>query len=80
MRQALTKVSFLPFAFSLELWRYEVLENKFNSSEYNDQWWEIRLFNINFFKMYKFVILFSSLNKFQETISRHNASCEQKFG
>lgn len=62
MRQALTKVSFLPFAFSLELWRYEVLENKFNSSEYNDHWWQLRLFMIHFVKMNFFINFFINIS------------------
>jgi peptidyl-dipeptidase A len=40
--RALEKVAFLPFAFALDKWRWEVFSGRIDPSEYNRTWWEIR--------------------------------------
>ena len=42
MKQALYKVAFLPYAYMLELWRWDVFERKITANKYNLHWWKIR--------------------------------------
>ncbi|XP_046683551.1 angiotensin-converting enzyme-like [Homalodisca vitripennis] len=42
-QQALATVFFLPYAYSLELWRWKVFQGKIKPDHYNCPYWEIRL-------------------------------------
>jgi peptidyl-dipeptidase A len=42
MRQALDKVAFLPFALSLDQWRWRVFRGEIQPPQYTTAWWEIR--------------------------------------
>ncbi|MBI1186108.1 MAG: peptidase M2 family protein [Alphaproteobacteria bacterium] len=42
MRQALDKVAFLPFALSLDQWRWQVFRGDIAPENYNAAWWELR--------------------------------------
>jgi len=42
MKQALHKVSFLPFSYMIELWRWDVFAEKTPPSKYNSHWWDLR--------------------------------------
>ncbi|RWS14509.1 uncharacterized protein B4U79_00787 [Dinothrombium tinctorium] len=43
LMMALDKVAFLPFAYLVDLWRWDVFAGKIPSSEYNKRWWELRI-------------------------------------
>ena len=45
MEQALNKIAFLPFALSMDQWRWQVFDGRTTPAEYNTDWWEIRLRN-----------------------------------
>ncbi|XP_066993872.2 angiotensin-converting enzyme isoform X3 [Anabrus simplex] len=40
--QGLQKIAFLPYAYLLDLWRWDVFKGKINSDEYNCKWWKLR--------------------------------------
>jgi len=42
MRQALDKIAFLPFAISVDQWRWRVFRGQIQPADYNTQWWAIR--------------------------------------
>ena len=42
MKQALHKVSFLPFSYMIELWRWDVFAEKIPPSKFNSHWWDLR--------------------------------------
>jgi peptidyl-dipeptidase A len=43
MRQALDKIAFLPFALSVDQWRWRVFRGEIQPSDYNTAWWRLRL-------------------------------------
>ncbi|MBL8536234.1 MAG: M2 family metallopeptidase [Hyphomonadaceae bacterium] len=45
MERALGKIAFLPFAISLDQWRWQVFDGRTTPEEYNADWWAIRLGN-----------------------------------
>ncbi len=42
LRDALTRVSFLPFGLLIDKWRWEVFSGKVSPAHYNQAWWELR--------------------------------------
>jgi peptidyl-dipeptidase A len=42
MTMALSKVVFLPFAYIVDKWRYEVFRNDVTRDRYNTEWWKLR--------------------------------------
>ncbi|MCL4148881.1 UNVERIFIED_CONTAM: hypothetical protein GTU68_050374 [Idotea baltica] len=42
---ALDKIAFLPFAITVDGWRWGVLSGETKPDEYNDAWWDLRLAN-----------------------------------
>ncbi|XP_053555757.1 angiotensin-converting enzyme [Bombina bombina] len=40
---ALDKIAFLPFGYLMDQWRWKVFDGRFPESEYNQQWWNLRL-------------------------------------
>jgi peptidyl-dipeptidase A len=38
---ALDKIAFLPFAFQMDLWRWDVFEGKTNPDNFNCHWWKL---------------------------------------
>jgi peptidyl-dipeptidase A len=42
LRMALDKVAFLPFAYIVDKWRWQVLAGTTTPARYNDDWWELR--------------------------------------
>src|SRR5260370_26454793 len=42
MKDALAKVSFLPFGKLIDQWRWDVYSGKTRPAEYNRAWWELR--------------------------------------
>ncbi|KAK7790888.1 hypothetical protein R5R35_006654 [Gryllus longicercus] len=40
--QALQKVAFLPYAYLMDLWRWDVFNGSVTSDEYNCRWWRLR--------------------------------------
>ncbi len=45
MERALEKIAFLPFALSVDQWRWQVFDGRTMPAEYNDDWWALRLRN-----------------------------------
>ena len=45
LKTALDKVAFLPFAITVDQWRWDVLSGKTAPADYNTAWWERRLAN-----------------------------------
>jgi len=43
LNMALAKIAFLPFAYSVDSWRWGVFDGQITPAQYNDQWWAIRL-------------------------------------
>jgi peptidyl-dipeptidase A len=43
MEQALSKLAFLPFALTVDQWRWQVFRGETTPEEYNDDWWALRL-------------------------------------
>lgn len=39
---ALEKVVFLPFGYSLDLWRWDVFRGNITQENYNREWWKLR--------------------------------------
>lgn len=42
MKQALAKVSFLPFGKLIDQWRWDVFSGKTPANKYNEAWWDLR--------------------------------------
>lgn len=42
MEQALAKLAFLPFAISVDQWRWRVFRGEIQPAQYNSAWWELR--------------------------------------
>ncbi len=42
MEQALGKIAFLPFALTVDQWRWRVFRGEVTPAQYNDAWWELR--------------------------------------
>ncbi len=42
LRDALDKISFLPFGLLVDKWRWQVLSGEVRPDEYNQAWWELR--------------------------------------
>jgi hypothetical protein len=40
--QGLQKIVFLPSAYIIDLWRWDVFKGKITSEEYNCEWWKLR--------------------------------------
>ena len=40
--QGLQKIGFLPSAYVIDLWRWDVFKGKITSDEYNCEWWKLR--------------------------------------
>ncbi|MBI1401101.1 M2 family metallopeptidase [Hyphomonas sp.] len=45
MQTALDKIAFLPFALTVDGWRWDVLSGKTAPENYNQDWWDLRLKN-----------------------------------
>lgn len=43
MSIALDKIAFLPFGYLMDQWRWKVFDGRIPDSEYNQQWWNLRL-------------------------------------
>jgi peptidyl-dipeptidase A len=42
MEQALNKIAFLPFALTMDQWRWQVFDGRITPDRYNAAWWELR--------------------------------------
>jgi len=42
MEQALGKIAFLPFALTVDQWRWQVFDGRITPDRYNAAWWELR--------------------------------------
>ena len=42
MKQALTKIAFLPFGLMVDQWRWKVFAGEVDPEGYNDLWWQLR--------------------------------------
>jgi peptidyl-dipeptidase A len=42
MERALEKISFLPFALTVDQWRWQVFDGRITPDRYNAAWWELR--------------------------------------
>ena len=42
LKQALAKVSFLPFGLMIDQWRWKVFSGEITPENYNQKWWELR--------------------------------------
>jgi hypothetical protein len=42
MEIALKKLSFLPFGYLMDKYRWQVFRGEINSTNYNEKWWEMR--------------------------------------
>jgi peptidyl-dipeptidase A len=45
MERALEKIAFLPFALTVDQWRWQVFDGRTTPAEYNADWWALRLRN-----------------------------------
>uniref|UniRef100_A0A8C6M1T4 Angiotensin-converting enzyme n=1 Tax=Nothobranchius furzeri TaxID=105023 RepID=A0A8C6M1T4_NOTFU len=43
MSMALDKIAFLPFGYLMDQWRWKVFDGRIPSTEYNKEWWNLRL-------------------------------------
>lgn len=43
MSMALEKIAFLPFGYLMDQWRWKVFDGRIPETEYNQQWWNLRL-------------------------------------
>nr|XP_057917210.1 angiotensin-converting enzyme isoform X2 [Doryrhamphus excisus] len=43
MNMALDKIAFLPFGYLMDQWRWKVFDGRIPSSEYNKEWWNLRM-------------------------------------
>lgn len=44
MKIALQKISFIPFGYFIDKWRWDVFRGNINESNYNEKWWDMRLY------------------------------------
>lgn len=42
MKMALDKISFLPFGYLMDQWRWKVFDGRIKEAEYNREWWNLR--------------------------------------
>lgn len=42
MKMALNKISFIPFAYIMDKWRYRVFRGDVRPEQYNIDWWRLR--------------------------------------
>lgn len=42
LKDALTRVAFLPFGLLIDKWRWDVFSGKVQPADYNKSWWELR--------------------------------------
>jgi len=42
LKQALQKISFIPFAYIVDKWRWSIFNGETTPDKYNDYWWELR--------------------------------------
>lgn len=42
LKQALQKVSFIPFSYIVDKWRWSVFKGETKPEDYNNYWWELR--------------------------------------
>ena len=42
MSMALDKISFLPFGYLIDQWRWSVFSGETTPDSYNDKWWDLR--------------------------------------
>jgi peptidyl-dipeptidase A len=43
LKQALDRVAFLPFGFTIDQWRWKVFSGEIQPADYNRAWWDLRL-------------------------------------
>jgi peptidyl-dipeptidase A len=43
MQRALEKIAFLPFALTMDQWRWRVFRGEIEPGDYNSEWWKLRL-------------------------------------
>ena len=43
LKQALDRVAFLPFGFTIDPWRWKVFSGEIQPADYNQAWWDLRL-------------------------------------
>jgi peptidyl-dipeptidase A len=43
LKQALDRVAFLPFGFTIDQWRWKVFSGEIKPADYNPAWWDLRL-------------------------------------
>jgi peptidyl-dipeptidase A len=43
LKQALDRVAFLPFGFTIDQWRWKVFSGEIKPADYNQAWWDLRL-------------------------------------
>ncbi|XP_064127023.1 angiotensin-converting enzyme isoform X3 [Loxodonta africana] len=43
MKMALDKVTFIPFSYLVDQWRWRVFDGSINKENYNQEWWSLRL-------------------------------------
>lgn len=41
MKQALQKISFIPFSYIIDKWRWDVFSGEIKPEQYNDHWWAL---------------------------------------
>jgi len=82
--QGLQKVVFLPFAYVMDLWRWDVFKRKITSENYNCEWWRMRWVRWKHSLHWNFYVLpiFSDLLYLvvQRQISRNWASSGENRG
>lgn len=82
--QGLQKIVFLPFAYVIDLWRWDVFKGKITSDNYNCEWWKMRWVRRKQFLhwIFYFLHIFSDLLYLvvQRQISRNRASSGQNGG
>lgn len=42
LETGLSKIIFLPFAYIMDLWRWDVFKGKITPDNYNEEWWKLR--------------------------------------
>ncbi len=70
MQMALDKIAFLPFAYLMDKYRWNIFRGIINESNYNEKWWEMRwnifcFFFLNQFKVHFLNFLFSLRKHYQ---------------
>ncbi|KAM9210811.1 angiotensin-converting enzyme isoform 1-T1 [Dugong dugon] len=43
MKMALDKITFIPFSYLIDQWRWRVFDGSINKENYNQEWWSLRL-------------------------------------